>query len=134
MKFIETKSAQAIALLAVIKAMFENLDSNTEVFIKDFNNCREQGYVLELKYVDGKYLFSEDTKIWVAFAENRNSDDIVVYYNDNSYEDLQSVDWDKKEYFRYGQFTQAADYIKSLFDETIEKVREESNNKEELGV
>jgi hypothetical protein len=39
-----------------------------------FSNCREQGYVLSA--------FGQGVSVSVTFAENRSSDDVVVYFSD----------------------------------------------------
>lgn len=72
-----------------------------------FDNCREQGYVLQVHGVGFKQLN-------IAFTENRNSDDIVVY----CYKEVQfpsnlpaQGEWSDRKYFNPGQYDAAADYI-----------------------
>lgn len=75
-----------------------------------FDNCREQGFVLKLG--DG-YDFRRTFNI--AFSENRNSDDIVVYcyVNTRFPQNLPATDadWAGSKYFPHKKYDQAAQYI-----------------------
>jgi hypothetical protein len=93
-----------------------------------FDNCREQGYFIYLK--DKHY----DDQINIAFAEHRNSDDIVVYvFNKNTFNaptlaDFTDDVWTNgSKHFRYDDLRGAAKFIAetliAFWDETAAKVR-----------
>ena len=70
--------------------------------ITNFENCRERGYTIKLGEKE------------VSFAENRNSDDIVVYpFKWNDLENSnKEADYDHNtKYFKYQQFHEVFDYI-----------------------
>lgn len=85
-----------------------------------FDNCREQGYVL-LCYSQGLDSF------YIAFTENRNSDDIVVYCYKNvafpSNLPATDADWQDKQYFRYDDVEGAARYIIKRAKEFLKGVK-----------
>jgi hypothetical protein len=123
----ETKSEQAKVLLQVVKMRLNSLDQdkyNFELLQRDFDNCREQGYVLELYWVNDCWV--GDNAIHVAFSENRNSDSIVVYVGENSYypENISEDFWDNRKYFDYGQWLEAADYIIQTLVQRVESIEE----------
>lgn len=123
----ETKSEQAKVLLQVVKMRLNSLDEdkyNFELLQRDFDNCREQGYVLELHRVNNGWV--HDSAIHVAFSENRNSDSIVVYVGENSYypENISEDFWDNRKYFDYGQWLEAADYIIQTLVQRVESIEE----------
>ena len=128
MKFYSTVNEQAEALLAVLKSMYANWNDKMEVIIKHFDNCREQGYVLELHYVDNHIIF-EEKSMWVAFAEHRNSDSIVVYADKGYYpgtaDDIKEEVWTSSKIFKAYCYTEAAEYIYELFIQHGEQLTEE---------
>lgn len=69
---LTTKNAQAYAVLALV---IHRMGDDTEKYlgVEAYVNCREQGFSI-------KNYFKGDKQ--VSFAENRNSDDIVVYFGD----------------------------------------------------
>ena len=67
---ITHKNAQAYAVLALIVHRMAD-DTEKYINIEAYVNCREQGFSIQ-NYFKGERQ--------VAFSENRNSDDIVVYY------------------------------------------------------
>ena len=74
-----------------------------------FDNCREQGFVLKVfSYALGDQLF-------IAFSENRNSDEIVVYCYKNARfpQNLPATDadWADRKYFSCKEVDLAAEYI-----------------------
>jgi len=80
---------------------------NTEGSFEAFENCREQGL----------RLVTDDCEKTIVFCENRNSDDIVVYHN-NEYEygtkGYSKKFWDSAKYFSCDDFKGAVDYIVKL--------------------
>jgi hypothetical protein len=84
--------------------------SRVEGYVAMFDNGREQGYRIM------HYVGNGMTKT-IAFSENRNSDDIVVY-SSNDFEDsnggYSEAFWDSARYFRYDNYVGAVDYIYSI--------------------
>lgn len=74
-----------------------------------FDNCREQGFVLQA------YTRCLGDTLHIAFTENRNSDDIVVYCYTNvrfpSNLPAEDSDWQDKRYFKPDDVDGAALYI-----------------------
>ena len=74
-----------------------------------FDNCREQGYVLSIFGIGLK-------GIHIAFAQQRNSDEIVTYVYENvafpSNLPQDETDWlANRKFFRYDEVDKAAQYI-----------------------
>jgi len=74
-----------------------------------FDNCREQGFVLKV------FSYSLGDIQFIAFSENRNSDEIVVYCYKNARfpQNLPATDadWADKKYFGPDKIDDAARYI-----------------------
>jgi hypothetical protein len=74
-----------------------------------FDNCREQGFILKV------FRIGDCQPFYVAFTENRNSDDIVVYcYRNTAFPTnmpATDADWEDKVYFLYEEIDRAARYI-----------------------
>lgn len=91
---------------------------------QSFDNCREQGFVLNIW---GMKLVN----LRIAFSENRNSDDIVVYcYTKSAFPtNLPAEDsWNDKMYFPYKKHLSAAKYVlvrASAFLDGIEMTAED---------
>ena len=107
----ETKSTVAKLIKIVLEEKLHNSDINGSVIISDFDNCREQGYVFELTKINNDYLFND--RIFYAFSEYRNLDNIVVYKGTGSYNfDTLSDDfWNSAKMFNPDEVYKAADYI-----------------------
>lgn len=85
-----------------------------ECWVECFDNGREQGYVIKTR--------TDFPSFNVAFSENRNSDDIVVYcYRKTGFpSNLPDEDsWEDKKCFGYGQYYEAACYIIQRLKEAI---------------
>ena len=114
------KNTQAKLVLEAFRLVTEDSNLNMHLYLKDFDNCREQGYVIELDSVENKYIPSEK-RPYFAFAEHRNSDTIVVYKGYGYYQNAHLVTedfWNSVRSFGYGQALEAAQYIKEQFIET----------------
>ncbi len=109
------KNTQAKLVLEAFRLVTEDSHMNIDLHLKDFDNCREQGYVIELHSVENKYIPSEK-RPYFAFAEHRNSDDIVVYKGYGYYQSTSTVTedfWRSAIFFKYGHPMEAAFYIKN---------------------
>lgn len=108
------KNKQAEAVLACFKLLIEGRSQNIGLRLSDFDNGREQGYVIELNEVNGVY---NPIAHW-AFAEYRSSDDIIIYHEQGIYNaNYISEDfWNNRKSFGYGEVMSAAEYI---FDEIM---------------
>lgn len=83
---------------------FQRKDGHGMVYLYPYFNCRERGYALQVE---------NDIPVFL-FAENRNSDEIVVY-EDSEWSvytnGLTEKGWENRRYFGYDQIDQAARYI-----------------------
>lgn len=81
----------------------------TRAHFECFDNCREQGYVM--------HVYSEHVPddLTIAFSENRNSDNIVVYlYTNTAFPQnlpAEDSDWGNKRYFSPEDYDRAAAFI-----------------------
>lgn len=109
----------------ILAILDKKLRKNKDIWIECFSNCREQGYVIK-KYVIGMGVLN------VAFAENRSSEDIVVYFYEKAGIDNLPVaqEWDNKQYFKAGHYNTTANFIieKLQGDEIYAKVSNNSKN------
>ena len=85
--------------------------------LETFNNCREQGYVLNLDTLDFKNSKATKESLYIWAFECRNSDDIVVswqteYPNNGMFSE--ETYKKRREYFRYSGLQEAADFIIDL--------------------
>lgn len=109
----DLKNTQAKLVLQAFKVVTEDSNLNMDLQLKDFDNCREQGYVIELDTIENKYIPSEK-RPYFAFAEHRNSDTIVVYKGYGYYQNASLVTddfWNSVRSFEYGHAIEAAKYI-----------------------
>lgn len=90
----------------------DNRSSEIDGYVGMFENCREQGY--RILWWSHDNVGETHT---IAFSENRNSDDIVVYHSED-YEEYafgySDKFWDSAKYFRYDDYEGAVDYIYSI--------------------
>lgn len=94
---------------------FISIDKN--IYVNCFDNCREQGYVL-------KMLIDFDDPLYIAIAEQQNSDNIVVYvYNKCAFPSNLPAknNWNNVNYFEYDKIYDAVEYIKQTILEYCNK-------------
>lgn len=98
---------QAEAILKILKKKLPSEGDNDHIWYEPFLNGREKGFCIKN---------SENGRI-VSFAENRNSDSIVVYFADEMYRDFvgncpaTEKIWNQKKYFDYQCYEEAAEFI-----------------------
>jgi hypothetical protein len=68
MKIINRNDLLARRVLAEVKRLAKKSKDDCYVLVETYSNCREQGFAL-----------ASCDAFKVAFAENRNSDDLVLY-------------------------------------------------------
>lgn len=109
--FIGTAMEKAYLVLDRVMMKHKLDDKGLFLSLGAFSNCREQGF--SLSGVPDK-----GVEVWqVCFSENRNSDEIVVYYGSSRQFDISTNTpnndrvWGQKQYFGYDQYDQAADFI-----------------------
>ncbi len=97
------KKLRKIGSTDELKKLYNKKKILFSMSLECFDNCREQGYCLSL----GPWYK-------IAFTENRNSDNIVVY----CYSKTQCLSnlpaeghWNDKKYFSYNQHSEVAAYI-----------------------
>jgi hypothetical protein len=72
-----------------------------------YENCREQGYCIR-----GQFPFNK--KIWIAFAESRGSDNIIIYISHATQLDSGNVPyngWNTQKSFECGEHDKAGRFI-----------------------
>ena len=121
--YLKPKSNLLVAetLLQCVKArlhgFFENYEkSHVSIWYECFDNCREQGFVI--------IVWNNHEPLRIAFSENRNTDDIVIYnYKKNcGVSNLpDEKGWKNKKYFPYGKYTDATEYIFELIKKELEE-------------
>lgn len=96
---------QAEEVLKILKKKLSK--SGDGICYQAFQNGRERGFsILNL-----------DTRKQVSFAENRNSDDIVIYYGeayktfDNNNLPISDEDWKRKVFIAPEEYERAAEFI-----------------------
>jgi hypothetical protein len=92
-----------------------------------FDNCREQGYIVFMNDL------RREKQINIAFAEHRNSDDIVIYvfekktFNAPHLTDFDNSVWENSQHFRHNAPYTAAEFIATklveFWDENKDNVR-----------
>lgn len=98
--FMETAMEKAFLVLNQVYTK----DGSRKFVLNAFSNCREQGYSL----------ISIETSRQVCFSENRNSDNIIVYWGNSREFDISTnhpEKWENKKYFRYDAYDEAAEWI-----------------------
>lgn len=97
---IRKATTTADAVLAVIDALVA--EEETVLNAYPYKNCRENGWTLI------------SNTATVRFAENRNSDDIVVYVEPEKYRYANNVSdeaYNNRKLFGYKKYVEAAEYI-----------------------
>jgi hypothetical protein len=102
----------SLAVAEKVRRAISRLNESTSLmrnsWFECFDNHREQGFVLVV-WGPGMNLFN------IAFSQNRNSDEIVVYrYAHTSFPNnlpATDADWADRKYFEFDEVDQAAAYI-----------------------
>jgi len=104
---IYNKRLAADKVLKLVKTELAKMESDESVTLGSYQNGREQGHSLSMIIVCNKGLKS----LWLGFAENRSSDDIVVYKDTTMDPGMGISDeaYKNAKYFRTEQ--EACDYI-----------------------
>ena len=110
----------------VIRKVIAGLDipgDETYVYVTNFCNCREQGLAIVMST-----RHSGEGQFWVCVAENRNSDDTVVYVSESKFapdNGMMPTDdaWKTAKYFREGKAgnEKAASYIRRIVRSRVAK-------------
>lgn len=124
-----------ITTILVSERVFDIVSENLEPMALDgvkisgylecFNNCREQGYVLQVYSTD--YKNEERTKetIYIWAFENRNSDNIVVSWQNelpgNGMMFSEDTYKERRKYFNHGDYAKASDFILELVQKHFKK-------------
>jgi hypothetical protein len=102
-----------------VRKAINRLNTSSELmsraWFECFDNCREQGFVLQV------WSTRDYKSRFIAFSENRNSDDIVVYcYSQVAYpSNLPDDDWKDNKYFNPNSVDEAAQYILKRAEEFL---------------
>lgn len=114
-----------ITTILVSERVFDIVSENLEPMVLDgvkisgylecFNNCREQGYVLQVYSTDYKNEECTKETLYVWAFQNRNSDNIVVSWQNklpgNRMMFSEDTYKERRKYFKPGEYQQAADFI-----------------------
>ena len=112
------KRELANRVLRLVKKDLAGIESDEQVGIGSFQNGREQGHTLTVNVMANGRLLLPFRTLWVAWAENRNSDDIVVYFADQ--DPCQGVSEEAYKNARYCRTTEEArDVIVSLIKDAV---------------
>jgi len=108
-------NTKAKKVLAEIRKVAKRSKNDEDLDLRVYVNCREQGFSLQKSFdgLKGKK---------VAFSENRNSDDIVVYTGDKGeFEFNTNVPneraWQDRNLFKYNDYLGAAKFIVKYLSE-----------------
>lgn len=121
----EDKNWDAKVVLEAVKGMLNECYSDKYDFKirqKDFDNGREQGYALEIDYVNGQWLFMDS--FHVVFARNRNSDSTVVYTGKETFynEYIKEEFWSTAKLFDYKKHMKAAEYVVKTIIQKVDEI------------
>lgn len=121
----EDKNWDAKVVLEAVKGILSECYSDKYDFKirqKDFDNGREQGYALEIDYVNGQWLFMDS--FHVVFARNRNSDSTVVYTGKETFynEYIKEEFWSTAKLFDYKKHMEAAEYVVKTIIQKVDEI------------
>lgn len=106
---IDTSKVRAArkVLVALQKMLAPMSQGNHRLSLDHYQNCREQGFIVINYHAHGGKDFQTR---WVAFAENRNSDDVVVYPGEGfcPFQGITEESYKNAEYFSFNAINQAA--------------------------
>jgi hypothetical protein len=110
---IQSKMNVAFAVYSIIESLLKE-DSSQSMILEAYCNGREQGLSITSCGFSGKYKK-------VCFSENRNSDEIVVYFGNLADFSMSGnipdeECYDNKKYFKYNEFYDAALFIVSWLE------------------
>lgn len=107
---------RAETIISIIDEILPEELSN-KIYVKCFDNCREQGYVISIY----------DSEMNIAISEYRTSDDTVVYvypHKDKVFPsnlpNESSPCWNNKKLFKYNELYECAEYIIDLIKGWVE--------------
>jgi hypothetical protein len=107
------KQAQSILDLLDKDTRLNNLAKSEDLYVRPFVNGREQGYGILINNPT-----TEET-IQISFAENRSSDDVVVYMGEPSWLNIHDETVSNPKYFKYARYEEATEYIITLIKEHL---------------
>lgn len=124
MIFTHRERNLADAVLAYVKELSRTpLLTDVECVIEPYINGREYGYVLKLDQVGKECIFSNNA-LWIAFSENRNSDDIVVYFEESLWlGEITEESYNKSTTFSFFKAAKAAEYIVSILSNKVKIIK-----------
>ena len=116
------RSCNSLEVAQKVKRLCNKLNTDgrlcSRAYWYSFDNGREQGFVLRVLRIGTMFKY-----LHLAVAENRNSDDIVVYYyHDTTFPTNLPAHyaWKNNKYFLPGDYKGAAKYILTLASEYLD--------------
>ena len=101
---LKWKDSMIVAKNVLDAVLRDDRTKDIEGSIEAYQNGREQGYSIVI-YNTG--FFNK----MIAFSENRNSDDIVVYVGEYSFQSISDKAYNNAKYFKWDDIIGAANYI-----------------------
>lgn len=99
---------KAEAVVNLVMTDMSLISHECHIYIESYQNGREQGFTIVPGY-----------NIGISVAENRNSDNIVVYVGKYVMQSISEDAWKNKRLFDYNDFYGAAKYIRETIKEII---------------
>lgn len=124
MIFTHRERNLADAVLAYVKELSgAPLLTDVECVIEPYINGREYGHVLKLVKAGKEYIFN-DNALWIAFAENRNSDNIVVYFEESIWlGEITDKSYENRTMFSFYEAAKAAEHIVSILSNKVKIIK-----------
>lgn len=111
---VYSKRTVADAVLALVVQRLQEDDSDDTVYLGSYQNGREQGHTLTYR--------GRGRSVWVAWAEHRSSDSIVVYADKNNpMQGLSDEAYKNAASFGPDELIKAADHVVSVITGIVKK-------------
>ena len=102
--------AETILHLLINDERSENMDGTVRVF----DNCRQQGFSISFHKIKSDKEFTYPYPA-VTFSENRNSDEIVLYFGPRFNTKITEESYQNREFLSPGDYSKAVDRIFEYF-------------------
>lgn len=106
---VELSPSLQVARKVLEAVMADERTQSTDAYVEAYQNGREQGYCIVRSQFEPAF-----ETLAISFAENRNSDDIVVHAGPMAMQGLSERAWHNRRLFRYDDLSGAVAYIVDL--------------------
>jgi len=104
---ITLNNSLKVASKILLELQNDERSGKVDAYVMTYDNGREQGYRLNVSRE------KDSVTLTVAFAENRGSDEIVVY-NSIGFIKISNEFYESRKFFNYNCIDEAVDYIFSV--------------------